>query len=328
MRRLTLILSDLYLPGEITHGDIPRIHELPAFEQLLRFADRRPIPDWRQWLAGELGVPNFAGPLAHVCARVAGRDTAGAWMATPVRLEARLDHVRMTHRGLIRLTNERARELSQEFAATFGPLELVARGERALLLTGGPRGDLPTVDPARLLDADIKPALPAGPTAKELRRLIAEIEMWLPGTRANAARERAGMPKITALWLWGGGPPVPGESGSLAVDKQFAVYGGDPFLTSLADLQAVSPVHPAPASLAGLSSHSRAYVELTPMSGPSSEALPALDTNWFAPALDALRQGGLDQLMLVANDRVFDVKPHARWKFWRGRRHWLELLKA
>jgi hypothetical protein len=328
MRRLTLILSDLYLPGEITRGDIPRIHELPAFEQLLRFADRRPVPDWRQWLAGELGVPEFSRLLAHVCARAAGREIAGAWMATPVRLEPRLDHVRMTQRGLIRLTNEQAHELSREFAATFAPLELVACGERALLLTGGPRGDLPTVDPARLLDADIKPALPAGPAAKELRRLIAEIEMWLPGTRANAARERAGMPKITALWLWGGGLPVPQESDSLAVDKQFALYGGDPLLTSLADLQSFPPVHPAPASLAGLSSHARAYVELAPMSGPASEALPALDANWLAPALDALRQGSLEQLMLVANDRVFDVKPHASWKFWRRRRHWLDLLKA
>ncbi len=328
MRRLTLILSDLYLPGEITRGDIPRIHELPAFEQLLRFADRTRISNWRQWLAGDLGVPEFAGPLAHVCARAAGRDAAGAWMATPVRLEARLDHVRMTNRGLIRLTNEQAQELSREFAATFGPLELVASGERALLLTGGPRGDLPTVDPARVLDADIKPALPAGPAANEMRRLIAEIEMWLPGTRANAARERAGMHKVTALWLWGGGLPVPQESGSLAVEQQSALYGGDPFLNSLAGLQCLPPVHPLPASLAGLSSHASAYVESTPMSGPASEALPVLDTNWFAPAMDALRQGSLEWLTVVANDRVFDVKPHASWKFWRRRRHWLDLLKA
>ncbi len=328
MRRLTLILSDLYLPGEITRGDIPRIHELPAFEQLLRFADRRPISNWRQWLAGDLGVPDFAGPLAHVCARAAGKDSAGAWMATPVRLEARLDHVRMTNRGLVRLTNEQAQELSGEFATTFGPLELVARDERALLLTGGPRGDLPTVDPARLLDADIKPALPAGPAANELRRLIAEIEMWLPGTRANAARERAGMQKFTALWLWGGGLPVPQASDPLAVDKQPALYGGDPLLNSLADLRTLPPVHPSPESLAGLSSHGCAYVELTPMSGPASESLPALDANWFAPALDELRQGSLDRLTLVANDRVFDVKPNASWKFWRRRRHWLDLLKA
>ena len=36
MRRLTLILSDLYLPEEAMAGEVPQTQQMPALEWLLR----------------------------------------------------------------------------------------------------------------------------------------------------------------------------------------------------------------------------------------------------------------------------------------------------
>ena len=106
MRRLTLILSDLYLPGEaVSAGALPKAITLPGLDRLLRFAQPESLGgDWRTWLARELGCGPIASlPLAHLCALGLGRDPAGSWIATPVQLEARLDHVRLLDRGLKRL---------------------------------------------------------------------------------------------------------------------------------------------------------------------------------------------------------------------------------
>src|SRR3954462_7240837 len=113
MHRLTLILSDLYLPGEHQGaGETPRTRALPALSWLLSHAERpEQIGDWRRWLLHEVGGQLAEVPLAALCAfesvRGAGLDTA--WLATPVALEARLDHVRMVDRGLLYLdADERA----------------------------------------------------------------------------------------------------------------------------------------------------------------------------------------------------------------------------
>jgi hypothetical protein len=332
MRRLTLILSDLYLPREASSGDVPRPQELPALERWLRFSDRaQPVSDWRQWLARDLGVHSIAQwPVAHVRALAAGIvEPRGVWLATPVRLEARLDHVRLANHGLLRLPPEQGIELGQEFGTTFGPEHhLSLNDERALLLSGGPDDDLRTVDPARLLDADIGPALPSGPAAGMLRRLGAEIEMWLPGTRTNAARQRAGLPEITALWLWGGGKSALAPADATSSRGGFELYGGDPFVAALCALLTKQTVRSAPGSLDGLGTISDTYVELSPMSGSVGDSLPLLDADWLAPALDALREDRLDSLRLVTNDRVFRMTPRAHWKVWRRRRDWLGALKA
>ena len=66
---------------------------------------------------------------------------------------------------------------------------------------------------------------------------------------------------------------------------------------------------------------------LTPLSGPQTIGLTALEQDWFAPARAALARGALGQLTLVANDRVFDIGARAGWKFWRRRVPWGERLR-
>lgn len=328
MRRLTLILSDLYLPEESVNGDLPQSQPLPSLDWLLRYASTRAgIADWRRWLARELAAEALAErPPAQVRALAAGIDPGGVWLATPVRLEARLDHVRLADRGVLRLPPDQQQALAREFRATFAPEALVAGDDGgAFLLRGGPEVEARTADPTRLLDADVGPALPTGPGAIELRRLGAEIEMWLPGTRVNAERVRAGLHPISALWLWGGGP-ADARPLSVSVDESVRLYGSDAFLGALATLAATQTLRAAPRGFGELTNGVHAVVELAPMSGPADESLATLERHWFAPVRGALMSGRLDAVQLVANDCVFTTRPRAHWKFWRRRRGWLQSL--
>ena len=267
------------------------------------------------------------GRRAHVHALAAGIDPIGTWLATPVRLEARLDHVRLADRGILRLPPEQRAELMRDFQATFGPEAIIADNqEPAFLLQGGPASGLRTTDPARLLDADVGSALPEGDGAGNLRRLSAEIEMWLTGTRTNAARERAGLPKITSLWLWGGGE-VPARDVIPRGDAEPRhLFGSDSYLASLATLAPNCARQPLPLDFASLGDCTDAYAVLAPMSGPRDESLSMLESNWCAPVRSALAAGALECFRLIANDRVFEVPARAGWKFWRPKRSWLESL--
>lgn len=329
MRRLTLILSDLYLARESVGGSVPQTHDLPSLDWLLRFADVQHIGDWRRWLLSRAGGAISEIRLASLASRLTLTDSTAdqawmrdAWIATPVHLEARLDHARLVDGGLLRVEEAEGVSWCAEFGRVFGPAyALRPCGARAFVLSGIQPVAVRTVDPARLLGAEIGPALP-GPEAPELRRLWTEIEMWLHGSELNDARQRAGRRRITALWFWGNEkgphcehPPDPAD---------YALQGGDPFIGGLARSDGYEGRAGNFSELRG--AHEHEVVEFAPLTGEEQDSLPALESNWFAPAHAALQQGRLEYVQVVANDRLFTVRPRAGLKFWRRRRGWLESL--
>jgi hypothetical protein len=334
MRRLTLILSDLYLPEEaVRAASLSQALALPHLDWLLRFAHVRRIADWRRSLALDLGRADLAALSA---ATLAARDVLPAasgafvWLATPVRLEARLDHVRLLDRGLARLTPAERDAWRADFARALTPYALHDAGPRGFLLTGLAPAQVTSVDPARLLDADIAQALPTGMESRELRRLAAEIEMWMHASPNNLARERNRQPRLSSLWLWGGGPHVPAPSRATVLPAAMStlkVYGDDPTLAGLARATTGGPSADAPSGFATISdAPDRAIVELTPMNGAPGESMQMLDANWFAPARAALANGTLPLLDIVANDRWYRIAARPAWRFWRRRRSWLAQL--
>lgn len=334
MRRITLILSDLFLPEEAGRGaSFPAALDLPNLDWLLRFAAGvERIGDWRTWLSADLGAFDLARmSVAHCCAlgSMPASSASNAWLATPVHLEARIDHVRLADRGLLRLGAEERETWKHDFALAFGPgFALHDAGERSFLLSGASPIRVASVDPSRLLDADIGQALPTGPSAGELRRLGTEIEMWLHGAPANLVREQRRQRRVSALWLWGGGlrsssgGPAPPANASALPQATAGLYGGDPFLRALAGTSST-----APPGFAALDTRAdRCVVELSPMSGPKNESLAELDANWFAPARETLTRGELDSVDLIANDRRFRIDARPGWRFWRRRSSWLQQL--
>jgi len=326
MRRLTLILSDLYLPEEAAPDATVQPLELPHLDGLLRFASATRIADWRGSLAQDLGRPDLTAAGAAAMAAY-GLPSANqpVWLATPVRFEARLDHVRMLDRGMPRLAAAERAEWRAEFARAFAPYALHDAGPRGFLLTGIAPAQFATVDPARLLDADIGRAQPSGAAARELRRLAAEMEMWIHGAATNAARERAGLPRLSALWLWGGGSDSAPSSVPPATAPPL-FYGDDPAFAGLARAMGAERSAMPTGFTALQASTDRVLIELTPINGGPGESLPALDAGWFAPVRAALNTGSLAQFDLVVNDRWYRVAARPGWRFWRARKSWLTQL--
>jgi len=334
MRQLTLILSDLYLPDDVGEAEARRslssTIELPAFDELLRLSNAPAlVSDWRRWLLAATIPPMGDWPIAPLCAygRVESASLASTWLATPVALEARLDHVRLIDRGLLRLSAAERSSCREEFAHVFGPqYRLHDAGESGFLLSGLAPANATTRDPARLIGADIGPALPAG-EAGDLRRLWTEIEMWLHGAKLNAARERARLPRVSALWLWGGGAvrePMVMPPPNLAV----AYSGSDFLIAALGELTGHGQ-RAAPASFPDLDTDStHAVVEFAALTGTIHESLEVLDTQWFAPVTAALKSGEIERLDVVANDLHFRLGKRSHLRFWHRRRKWLARLAA
>jgi hypothetical protein len=326
MQRLTLILSDLYLPEDGVSGGFPQTDELPALSRLLRFADGpEHIGDWRRWLLGRVGGQLAEIPLPKICAYglISVAELETAWLATPVALEARLDHVRMVDRGLLYLEVHERAAWCGEFNRVFGPaFALHDGGERGFFLSGL-TASTPIADPARLLGDEIGPALP-GADVPELRRLWAEIEMWLHGSALNDARERAGRRRLSALWLWGrntGSRDLPGID-----ERDVEFYGGDPLISGLSRMREPRQrgVPKALAHIEGTRQH--VVAEFAPLTGHPHETLASIDANWFAAARQAIDRGELAILEIVANDRCFRITRRSQWRLWRRRRGWLETL--
>jgi hypothetical protein len=339
MRRLTLILSDVYLPDESDRVDSSGLTSvdalpMPSLEWLLRFASAREISsDWRAWLVAALGLENLrAVPPAQVAAhRILSTELASqAWFATPVVLDLHINHVRLNPRGLLRVDPAEGAEWCAAFERDFGTdYALHYAGTRGFLLTGLKSAGGPTLDPARLLGADVTPGLrrPGELVRLELARAATEFEFWLHAAPLNAARDAARRPRISSLWLWGGGAPTAlGVASSASRAPVF--HGSDLFLGGVAR-ELGSVAQPAPARFDALPPDADdSVVELMPMSGPSEELLARLETHWFAPVRAALARGALDRLDLLANDRHWRIDRGGGWKFWRRRQGWLAALKA
>lgn len=336
MRRLTLILSDLYLRDDEARELSPEASDaMPHFEWLLRFAASRiSIADWRGWLAADLGyAPSDLRPLAPFAARgqVAARD---AWLATPVHLAARLDHVRLEARGVMSLSRDERCAWCEAFARTFAPqYALHDDGVGGFFLSGlAPNAEQAvTHDPARWLGTDIGASVPRGPEADELRRLGAEIEMWLHGGTLNAGRMRSGLPPVTSLWLWGGGAMrAPRHTPHVAAD----FYGAEPFLAALArDAEVQLRASPRTAwEVQGFEpAAERVIVVLAPLSGEPRRSLGELDRDWMGFARGSIEGGDVSAVDVVANDVVWHIAARPwvgfqPWWFWRKRRGWVEHL--
>ena len=154
--------------------------------------------------------------------------------------------------------------------------------------------------------------------------------MWMHSSPVNLARERNRLPRVSSLWLWGGGShelPQALASPLPAAMPTLKFYGGDPALAGLACATTGQSPADIPAGFDSVrDAPDRVIVELTPMNGTAAEALPMLEANWFAPAHAALSSGTLAALDIVANDRWFRVVANPAWRFWRPRRSWLTQL--
>jgi hypothetical protein len=236
----------------------------------------------------------------------------------------------LDHRGLLSLSLEDQAGLARDFATTFGDsgFQLAPSSPGALLLQSRATVKATATEPSRALANDLEASLPSGPDASVLRRLGAEMEMWLHSHPLNEVRARRGELPISTLWLWGGGPLLQDPPASDREPTPFAAFGSDPYLIGLGSLSG-TPVNRLPERLPELPRSSdlqsaALIAEVIPLLQANPhwtmfEALADIDRRFIEPAITALRRGTVDSVVLVANDTRIQLRRRDLLKFWRPR---------
>lgn len=274
-------------------------------ERLLARADAsRPVSDWRadafHVIAPHAVMPSIAS--AALCAD--GRAVDGAWvcLATPVHYVAEMTSVRLPRDGILSLQPAGAETLAADFNRVWNGsgVRLMAGGSAHLYCIFDQRLNVTTRDPQDVLDRHIEEYLPLGADAPRLRQLMSEIEMWLFEHEENSARANLSVPRLSGLWLWGGGAPLSSQP-----RVQGWVAGDDVFFSALSGEKSDCGV-------------------IVVSQTPGSDGWNDIESRWLKPAAALLRAGRLSRLEIAAGDRCFTLTARASWRFWRRSKPWWE----
>ena len=358
MREIAVVLSDLYLPRAVDAPSEPVVAALPGLAEAARFGRRANVEGgWRAWLARSLGRDDLAraAPAAVASAassRISG-SAAGVWIATPVHLIAGLTNLHLDYRGLLRLPAQDLARLARDFTQTFGEEDFHLEAlESGPFLLHSSRSLIATArEPSRALAHELETSLPNGPDAPILRRLGAELEMWLHSHPVNEERVRRGELSVSTLWPWGGGASIatdgrdgPRRSSAASASQATSAgsepgapsagtppalaFGSDPYLLGLSRLTGLQ-LRSLPDRLPDPTDwpHEQRAVlvaEITPVLHDNPawtmfEALAHLDRCFIMPAMEALRAGTVSSVLVIANDIRLQVRRRDRLRFWRPR---------
>jgi len=329
VRELVLVLQDFF-----QYAAAAPQAQLSSSLTTLRFAPPRPLRgDWRGMLARGVERADLAlVDAASIIAAAIGIPTesatsvgasSGAWLATPLHLLAGLKTLHFPANGILRLPPSEAQELAESFAKVFGAdqLALQPAGSAGFVLSGCSAPGTATVDPGRLIGEGYESALPSGAESAALRALASEIEMWLHELPLNRRRELRGEPRVSALWLWGGGmPPRNPLTASLAASPEARftrLIANDIWtqsLARLAGLECEPLVLPLVLPMGSTMEAEATVCVVAPLAGVSPEIF---DREVIAPAAAALAAGHLKRLAVVANDRSIIASATDRYRFWR-----------
>lgn len=296
---------------------------LPALTELLRLSDvAGEDADWRSGLLHDLGAGSFAAPPAVIAAAAlpvpAGR---GVCLAAPVHAVAGLHRVHLHAAGILPLAPGEKAILTAGFAAQFADdLRLHDAGDHWLV-----EADFAAAadesDPLEWAGAPLERRLAGSPLQRVLRRIGAEIEMWLADHPVNAARRSRGQVPVNLLWLWGGGTVVPRETAAALASTRLSGATHDAWLAGCATLCG-GTLAPLPDRWPPGDAARGAMV--LPAAVDAGQLL-AWESDWFAPALAELRAGRLESLRLRVGRRLHHVRPGRLRRFLRRARPWWQV---
>jgi hypothetical protein len=176
--------------------------------------------------------------------------------------------------------------------------------------------------------------LPEGDDGVRWNGILAELQMLLHGHGLNRQRAEKGLPQVNSVWFWGGGrmPPLPkadwervwsDETLPMALARAAGVARADRpadgrewlaraepgrHLLLLGDLAGQLPDIPQ---------------------GAWAEVMARMETAWWGPLFQAMRNGELESLYLYPlNGRRYVIDRKAARRWWRRARPWPELLEA
>jgi hypothetical protein len=298
---------ELVVPGLFGGGAVSRF---AALELLLARGRRSGKPaqaleDWTQ-SAFELGDGPFpAGPLTM--------PREQGWVrADPVHLRVLRDRMVVVPAEALELSADEAHAFCDGLNAEFPDQEFTVVQPRRWCARG-------------LETKEDRPALEAAgrePEARQASALLTEVQMVLHAHPVNDAREARGEPPVNSVWFWGGGR-APGAS-----SRWQSVSADDPAILGAARLagahhralprSAAEWLERLPGEGRHLAVLDALRVPLALQENPADEKL-ALERDWFAPLLAALRAGRIGMVSVHVPDAgvSFETIRGDLRRFWR-----------
>jgi hypothetical protein len=300
---------ELVVPGLLA---APSSARLPGVELLMARGrcSRGSSESLEAWLQDAFDVaeePLAAGALTFLGA---GGEPAGErWSrADPVHLRLLRDRMVLVPPHALRVTPDEARTLAAALNAHFGerlPLE-VADAER-WVASVAPELEVGEQSPLTLAGRDVAAALAAA-AGSAAHRLLNEAQMVLHEHPVNEAREARGEPAINSIWLWGAGR-LPQNSTA----PWQSVSAADPLVLGFARAAGIRQ-RALPASAAAWLDRApedgRHLIVLDALRAPLAlgeaadyeQSVAALERDWFAPLLGALREGRIGMVTIHVPD--------------------------
>jgi len=245
-------------------------------------------------------------------------------LVAPAHAVAGLHRVHLHSAGLLDLAGDERAELAAGFADQFGP-ELQLQGTaNQWLIEADCAAAADETDPAQWLGAPLERRPAGSPEQKLLRRLGAEVEMWLADLPLNARRRSRRQLPVNLLWMWGGGR-VPARD-ALPAPAATPLHGTaqDAWLAGCAALWG-GTVSPLPAAWPAGSAGGSTLVLPSPQ---DAGQLLSLESDWLVPALADLEAGRLESLRLRVGRRLHRVRSGRIRRLLRRRRPWWHVLES
>lgn len=330
--KLTLLLPGLSWLDAHDGAEVCRGLALPAFSILLgRGHMLRQTPTLTAMCQQALGLHGSGVAAAYA---VAAGLPAGHWLlADPVHVRIDRDRALLADVGVMRIAQDEAdaltASLNQHFAEDGLRFHALQPGRWLLQLPAAPGAVFTPL--ADAVGENVNEHLPAGAHGLHWNKLLNEMQMLLYIHAVNDARELRGELSVNSVWLWGEGEPALAPAN---VPRPDLLLADDELLRQQAAAVGVS-ADTAPYDCAGLleqiGAHAAAsHVLLVQDSLLAAaqyrdawgwrEQLQRMENDWFAPLLQALKQGQLSSLRLVSHGPAgMDVSISRKdlWKFWQ-----------
>lgn len=291
----------------------------------------RALPHER-WLSRQFGLEaelkkRGSPPVATALMQSLGlRVEAGNWfILQPVHIHFARDHLVLTDPRQLQLADQEACilfDIAKSLLEETGK-HLLYGNANTWFVRADDWAELQTSSPDATSGHNIDIWMPKGPGERDWRKVQNEIQMHWFNHPINEAREMRGLKPVNSLWLWGGSD---GDA-ACAPGRYDSVFNLSDWLQAFnCFATAHAKAETATDLLANGCGHSLLVLDALLESALSNDwsrwldGMRSFEANWFAPLLQALKAGTLDQVSLVlTNDaRIsqFTASRSSLRKFW------------
>lgn len=312
--RIAPALTQAIADGSARWPQLARLAGRGSIERLAPAPAASGLRPWQVSLLTALNLDTHYPSAAVTRTGDSNERTSGFWLhVEPIHFAAGLDRLTaLVLQGERRVSEAERAELESLVAAHLraSGFDLVTTSAGDWLLRCPRALDVQTMSPEVATSSPLEEVMPRGKDARELRRLMTELQMLLHEHPVNVHRSRRGVPEVNAIWFHG-----EGEIGGVRRQSLPQAFGEDAYLRGVYRLHDFS-VEPAAADARSLLSraakHSVAVIDI--------EDLDTLEALWLAPLARALLVGAIGRVDLVLDRWHLAISCAALLKFWRSER--------